>query len=260
MRVVCVVGGAIGMTTLFLTHVRSLSLLAAAGIARMRRSPVPAGTNSRRCRQRCRWLESPSSAGAYLWAVSVGGDAVADRFLGLLNDGVFSTFDENRGLFIRYTLTELLVEFPFGAGLGRWGMMQVLFGDSTMWQAPPIHVEIQPTGWLLDGGVPLCSCMARPSLIALRHTYRLAADSHDRSCFRTLATRSALRSIDRRRALSLGAGVQHPARHSVLGCRRAHWPALRDSTCVKGTRRSASSAGWGSATCTRLVPCSSACG
>ena len=33
--------------------------------------------------------------------------------------------------------------------------MHVYFGDPTLWQAPPIHVEIQPTGWLLDGGVPL---------------------------------------------------------------------------------------------------------
>ena len=62
--------------------------------------------------------------GAYVWAVSVGGDAVADRFLGLLNDGVVHTFEENRGLTIRYTMTEMLAEFPFGAGLGRWGMMQ----------------------------------------------------------------------------------------------------------------------------------------
>ncbi len=52
-------------------------------------------------------------------------------------------------------MSELLFEYPFGAGLGRWGMMQVLFGDASMWQAPPIHVEIQPTGWLLDGGLPL---------------------------------------------------------------------------------------------------------
>ena len=58
-------------------------------------------------------------------------------------------------MFIRYTLSELLYQFPLGAGLGRWGMMHVYFGDPTLWQAPPIHVEVQLTGWLLDGGVPL---------------------------------------------------------------------------------------------------------
>ncbi len=115
--------------------------------------------------------------GAYIWAVSVGGDAVADRFLGLLNDGVFRTFEESRGLSIRYTMTELLAEFPFGAGVGRWGMMQTLFGDPTLWQAPPIHAETQPTGWLLDGGVPLLLLYAGALAIALRYTYRLAIDS-----------------------------------------------------------------------------------
>ena len=175
MRVMCLVGGAIGMTTLFLTHVRSLSMLAAAGMA------VCAVLRFRQGRKADGAVGAMAGvaiiAGAYLWAVSVGGDAVADRFLGILNDGVFRTFDENRGLFIRYALTELLVEFPFGAGLGRWGMMQLLFGDSTMWQAPPIHVEIQPAGWLLDGGVPLVLLYGAAIAVSLRHTYRLAADS-----------------------------------------------------------------------------------
>ena len=173
-RVICVVGGAIGMTTLFLTHVRSLSLLAAAGIGvctffAFDKDEQPTVPSARR------W--DCVIAGAYFWAVSVGGDAVAERFLGLLNDGVFRTFDESRGLFVRYTFSELLYEFPLGAGLGRWGMMQVLFGDPSLWQAPPIHVEIQPTGWLLDGGVPLLLIYVGAVAIALRHTYRLAVDA-----------------------------------------------------------------------------------
>lgn len=174
-RAVCVAGGAVGMTTLFLTHVRSLSLLAAGGIA------VCAVLQFRQGRR----VQGAASVavglaligGAYLWAVSVGGNAVADRFLGLLNDGIFRTFEESRGLTIRYTMTEMLAEFPFGAGLGRWGMMQTLFGDPTLWQAPPIHVETQPTGWLLDGGVALLFLYGGALAIALRSTYRLAIDS-----------------------------------------------------------------------------------
>ena len=174
-RVICFVGGAVGMTTLFLTHVRSLSLLAAAGIAvctvlRFRQGRTTDGALSAAA-------GIAVIAGAYFWAVSVGGDAVAERFLGLLNDGVFRTFDESRGLFVRYTFSELLYEFPLGAGLGRWGMMQVLFGDPSLWQAPPIHVEIQPTGWLLDGGVPLLLMYVGAVAISLRHTYRLAVDA-----------------------------------------------------------------------------------
>ena len=174
-RVVCVLGGAVGMTTLFLTHVRALSLLAAGGIA------VCAVLQFRQGRRAqgalCVAVGLALIVGAYIWAVSVGGTAVADRFLGLLNDGVIRTFEENRGLTIRYTLTEMLVEFPFGAGLGRWGMMQTMFGDPAMWQAPAIHAETQPTGWLLDGGVPLMFLYAGALAIALRYSYRLAVDA-----------------------------------------------------------------------------------
>jgi hypothetical protein len=174
-RVTCVVGGAVGMTTLFLTQVRSLSLLAAGGIAlcavlQLRQGRSVQGALSI-------GVGLALIVGAYVWAVSVGGDAVADRFMGLLNDGVIRTFEESRGLTIRYTMTELLSEFPFGAGLGRWGMMQTLFGDPTMWQAPPIHSETQPTGWMIDGGVPLLIAYVGALAIAVRYTYRLAIDS-----------------------------------------------------------------------------------
>jgi hypothetical protein len=174
LRFVCLVGGAIGMTVLLLTHVRSLALLAAASITfcvvlRFRQGRVMNGAIGA-------IAGFAVIVGAYLWAVSVGGDAVTDRFRGLVGDGFFRTFDENRGLFIRYTLTELLYEFPLGAGAGRWGMMQLLFGDPTLWQAPPIHVEIQPTGWLLDGGVPLLLVYIGAILAALRLSYRIAVD------------------------------------------------------------------------------------
>jgi len=175
LRVLCVGAGAVGMTVLFLTHVRSLSLLAAGGVAlcvalRFRQGRTAEGT-----------LGVVAGLGvlaaAYAWAVSVGGDAVSGRFAGLFGEGLFRAFDENRGLFIRYTFSELLFEFPFGAGLGRWGMIQVLFGDSTMWQAPPIHVEIQPTGWLLDGGIPLLLLWAGALFVTLRSGYRLLVNS-----------------------------------------------------------------------------------
>ena len=168
---VCFAGGAIGMTVLFLTHVRALSLLAVASVGvaavlRFRQGRTAEGT-----------IGIVAGVGllacAYVWAVSVGGDAVADRFLGLVDGGVIRTFEESRGSVLRYTMAELLYEFPLGAGLGRWGMMQVLFGDSTMWQAPPIHVEVQPTGWLLDGGLPLLVLYAGALGTALVYSYRI---------------------------------------------------------------------------------------
>ena len=121
-------------------------------------------------------------AGAFVWAVAVGGDALVARFSGLVSNGVLHTFREQRGAFLTYTVSELLYEFPLGAGLGRWGMMHVYFGDAVLWQAPPIHVEIQPTGWLLDGGVPLWVAMAGALVMALRTTYLVALHSRRARC------------------------------------------------------------------------------
>ena len=53
------------------------------------------------------------------------------------------------------TVGELLSEFPLGAGVGRWGMMNVYFGNPAAFRAAPIYVEIQLTGWLIDGGIPM---------------------------------------------------------------------------------------------------------
>jgi len=70
--------------------------------------------------------------------------------------GVASSYKENRGIFVTYTLEKLLPEYPLGAGVGRWGMMRFYTVSPTDFTVPPyIHVEIQMTGWLLDGGVPM---------------------------------------------------------------------------------------------------------
>ncbi len=83
-------------------------------------------------------------------------------------------FRRSAASLLTYTLSELLFEYPLGAGLGRWGMMHVYFGDSSMWEAPPIHVEIQPTGWLLDGGIPLLLAMCGAIIVGVRASYRAA--------------------------------------------------------------------------------------
>ena len=64
-------------------------------------------------------------------------------------------YRNSRGFFLEQTVKELLPQYPFGAGLGRWGMMNQYFGENSNPQTESIWVEIQWTGWLLDGGVPL---------------------------------------------------------------------------------------------------------
>jgi len=167
-RVACFAAAVVGMTALYFTHIRSLTLVAAGAVAlfallRLRQGRTIEGTLT---------LAAGAAlvVGAYLWALAVGGDAVSDRF-SFADQGVFRMFQEQRGLVIRDTLSELLYQFPFGAGLGRWGMMQIYFGDSTMWQAPAIHVEVQLTGWLLDGGIPLILLYCGALFVALRYSY-----------------------------------------------------------------------------------------
>ncbi len=185
MRVATLGAAAVGMTTLYLTQVRSLSALAVVSVllmaaVRVRQGKVVLGG----------WIVAGGLAlvlGAFAWATAVGGSAVYDRFASLFGDGVINSYQENRGLFLKYTVVELLEAYPLGAGLGRWGMMQLYFGDATHWQAPPIYVELQITGWLLDGGVLMWLVYGGALLSSLRYAYAVALHAGDERV-RSMAT------------------------------------------------------------------------
>jgi hypothetical protein len=174
----------VGMTVLYLTQVRSLSLMAVVAMLafagmRLRQGRLVQGT----------WIGVIVTAlvlASFAWATMLGGETVRERFSGMLDTGLVRTFQENRGLFLTYTFGELLYEFPLGAGLGRWGMMHVYFGDPAAWQYQPIYVEIQPTGWLLDGGVLMWLFYGGALLAAMWYSYRLATASE--GVLRDLAT------------------------------------------------------------------------
>ena len=165
-------GAALGLFVLYLTQVRSLLLMCVAAFALMaalmfRRGRFAAGT----------WLlvgGATLGLSAFFWAVSVGGERVEHRFTEIARQGAVQTYRENRGHFLSFTVGELLDEYPLGAGVGRWGMMYTYFGDPTNLAAQPIYVEIQPTGWLLDGGVPLWVCYGAAILAAFGTAWRLA--------------------------------------------------------------------------------------
>lgn len=163
---------AIGITVVYLTHVRSLLLIILGcmfmmALLRLRKGHIVQST----------WIMAVAGGlvfGAFIWAVSVGGEAVAERFSGLAEAGVVQTFQQNRGHFLDYTLEEGLSEYPFGAGVGRWGMMVVYFGGSPDWRYPALHAEIQLTGWLFDGGILMWLLYGGAIAVALRYSYRLA--------------------------------------------------------------------------------------
>jgi hypothetical protein len=163
----------IGLDAVYLTQVRSLLLMAVVsaavlGIVAFRRGRVA----------RASWILATGAAllvASFIWASSVGGASISDRFIGLKDSGALQTYQAERGTFLNYTLTELLDQFPFGAGVGRWGMMNTYFGDANEFGATPIHVEIQLTGWLLDGGWPMWLLYGSAILVSLLAVFRLTA-------------------------------------------------------------------------------------
>ena len=89
----------------------------------------------------------------FIWSTAVGGDAVTSRLESLSDDSAANVYYSNRGFFLEHTFTEVLPEYPLGAGLGRWGPIYGYFGNKENLDSPPIYVEIQATGWILDGGI-----------------------------------------------------------------------------------------------------------
>jgi hypothetical protein len=74
---------------------------------------------------------------------------------------------------LQYGITELAIEYPLGAGLGRWGTMQDYFGDPLSPTAPPLWAELQPNAWILDGGLLLVALYAIALIVTTRHDLAL---------------------------------------------------------------------------------------
>jgi len=90
--------------------------------------------------------------GALSFAVLLGGTSVEDRFSTVLQENPAELYYKNRGNQIQFAMTDALVQYPFGAGLARWGVMSGYFGVPL---SKRIGAEVQPLAWILDGGLPL---------------------------------------------------------------------------------------------------------
>lgn len=117
---------------------------------------------------------------SFSWAVAVGGEGVTNRLSTLVEYRPGTVYYKNRGHFLEHTIAELMPTYPLGAGLGRWGMMNLYFGDNSDLERAPIWVEIQLTAWLLDGGVPLIICYTIAVLVACWAAWRLATSTAHR--------------------------------------------------------------------------------
>lgn len=110
----------------------------------------------------------------FTWAVALGGTAITDRVNSLTMEDPTEVYQQNRGQFLAHTIEDVLPEYPMGAGPGRWGMMFYYFGNPGNTSNPSLWSEIQWTGWLYDGGVPLVLAYALAIVLAMRTAYKIA--------------------------------------------------------------------------------------
>jgi hypothetical protein len=170
-RLPCVVVAGAALVTLYLTQVRSMLIMTVIGFLSMGMLLARMG--------RIWFAGTIAGAGAaltviaFLLAYGIGGQAVFDRFYNLYETGLVTSYRENRGIFLEYTFSHLVYEHPFGAGVGRWGMMNFHFARFDAEPPKSIWVEIQPTGWLVDGGIPLLVTYAGAIAIAMWQLYRI---------------------------------------------------------------------------------------
>lgn len=155
-----------GLAAIFLSHVRaSLVMLVASAavlvvVLAIRRARVRAARPAWRRYEAGTLIRLVAVLGVvaffgFTWAVAVGGGSVIERFSTLAPADAGTVYHQNRGHFIEASIEDLLPQYPLGAGLGRWGMMNHYFGDNSNPNTSMIWAEEQFTAWLVDGGVPL---------------------------------------------------------------------------------------------------------
>jgi hypothetical protein len=108
---------------------------------------------------------------SFIVAVTLGGESIFNRFMTLLADDPLAVYYRARGVQLDITFSQLLYDYPLGAGLGRWGMAGGYFGTPGL---PGIWAEIQITGWMIDGGVLMIALYAGALIASAASQYRLA--------------------------------------------------------------------------------------
>jgi hypothetical protein len=174
LRAACAAGIMIGFFCLQLAQVRSVMVMTIICVLSFCALLLIRGDIQRL--MRCLGLIGVLILVSFIWAVSMGGDTVTKRLSSLISEPAGDVYYSNRGFFLEDTVKNLLPQYPFGAGLGRWGMMNQYFGDNSNPRTESIWVEIQWTGWLLDGGVPLILAYCAALAAAFVVTWKISRD------------------------------------------------------------------------------------
>jgi hypothetical protein len=166
---------ALGMMCLYLAQVRSvvvmtgIAVVALVGVLAWRREVGRLGALAATL--------AVVVMAAFVTARGLAGPAVTNRLGTLVQDRPSRVYYANRGMFLEDTFIRILPEYPLGAGLGRWGMIASYFGSPPPAGSGPaesIWVEIQWTGWAVDGGLPLIVAYLAALGATLLATWRIA--------------------------------------------------------------------------------------
>jgi hypothetical protein len=113
-------------------------------------------------------------------ATILGGESVQERFMSVFQGDPRSVYAESRGNQFQYAFSDLLPEYPLGAGLARWGVMA---GYAGVPRSKQLWAEVQPAAWILDGGLFLLLLYSIALLVTLLWELKLVrslTDPNDR--------------------------------------------------------------------------------
>lgn len=170
-----------GVSAIYLSHVRT-NLVVAVGM--MVAYLAIMALNGRRQR-----LVTFGAAAAGILVLGLtastflGGDSIQQRFSTLLEEDPRSLYYNSRGVQVQSGFQRVATEYPFGAGLGRWGMMRGYFGNPANLDSSELWAEVQPNAWLIDGGYLLFALYAFALIATVAYELRLVQslwDSDDR--------------------------------------------------------------------------------
>lgn len=107
---------------------------------------------------------------AFAVALTLGGESIAARFMTLFEGDPVTVYYRSRGVLLQDSLGELLFQYPFGAGLARWGMAAAYYGSGSggLW------AEIQFTGWIFDGGIAMIALYGGALFLVVKSQLRIA--------------------------------------------------------------------------------------
>src|SRR5262245_39826129 len=150
-RGIALVMAVAGVSGIYLSHVR-VSLVVAVGMMAVYVAMLTTQKQMKRVTA-FTTLAVGLVVGGLLIATVLGGQSIMERFSTLVAEDPRELYYRSRGQSVEYAFSNLLVEYPLGAGLARWGMMAFYFGGPRQFDAPTVFAEVQPNAWLLDGGV-----------------------------------------------------------------------------------------------------------